>query len=174
MYKKVCVPIIELLEANDSKKVASVLDDVKALCLTKSKVSGKTAESRQIYNANKTLVALNDWFYNRWMPLVGDKAVEFGIKVNTKTGLSSMCKEATSIWTKQQAIYQKGMPKLVDDISNGVLQPSDISSTRAKLEADRTNVPATELGFATREEVIAYLEEEGEDLLIKVEVSTET
>lgn len=156
--KKAYQPIIDFLVANEDKKVKSILDQVIALA------SAKTARAEgNVFKKDATgaTVAIFDYYFKRWMPLVGERAVEFGAKANTATGYNSMCKEGVSLWTKAQRQAKQAGADLLARVASGEVQPSDIAAEQARIEEERKAVPATELGFATEDELVAYLTEAG-------------
>jgi hypothetical protein len=106
-------------------------------------------------------LAILDYYFKRWMPVVGEAAVEFGSKKNTATGLNTMCKEGVSHWTKQQKEAKEALAQILVDVESGELEPTDISSRREEIEENRKRIEHTDLGFATIEEVRKYLEAEG-------------
>ena len=158
--KKAYQPIVELLEANSDKKVKSIMDQIVELCSAKTSRSGGGASS-YIKNEAGEVVAILDYYFKRWMPLIGDAAVEFGAKKNTATGLNTMSKEGVSNWTKQQRVAKQANAELLTRVASGEIKPGDIADEQAKIEATRVTPVATELGFETREEVIAYLADNG-------------
>lgn len=154
--KKAFQPLIDFLEANADKKVKSILNEV--IELTKASTN-RMEGSSFIKDSEGNVVAIHDYYFKRWMPLVGEKAVDFGQKVKSATGLNTMCKEGVSHWTKQQREAKNGLAALLGKVASGELAPTDIAAEQAKLEEARKAIAPTELGFATQEEVEAYLVE---------------
>lgn len=152
--KKAFQPLIDFLEANADKKVKSILAEV--IELTKAQTT-RMEGSSFIKDATGTVVAIHDYYFKRWMPLVGPSAVDFGQKLKSATGLNTMCKEGVSNWTKQQREAKNGLASLLSKVASGELAPADIAVEQAKLEEARKAIVPTELGFATQEEVEAYL-----------------
>lgn len=154
--KKAYQDIVSLLEANADKKVSSILEQVVALASAKGGGGGAGAF---IKDAKGTTVAIFDYYFKRWMPLVGTKAVEFGAKANTATGLNSMCKEGVSHWTKAQRVAKQANADLLTRVASGEIQPSDIAAEQAKIEATRQEIIETEMGFHTddKEKLLKYL-----------------
>lgn len=153
--KKAYVEIVELLEANKDAKVKSIMEQVIALASAKtSRASGDTA----IRDSEGNVVAIQDYYFKRFMPLVGDKAVEFGAKKNSTTGLNTMCKEGVSNWTKQQRVAKQANEELLTRVANGEVKPTDIVAEQARINDERKSIVATELGFETKEQLVKYLE----------------
>lgn len=156
--KKAYQPIIDLLNANKDQKVSKIFDQVLEIASAKtSRSDGNTF----IKDAKGNTVAILDYYFKRWMPLVGDKKVEFGAKVKTSTGFNTMCKEGVSAWTKQQREAKNAGSQLLKDVSAGTTKPSDIAAKQAEIESARKAIAPTELGFATLDEVMKYLKKNG-------------
>lgn len=159
--KKAYAEIVDFLEANADKKVKSILDQVKEMASAKvSREGGSTF----IKDASGNVVAILDYYFKKWMPLVGEKAVDFGAKKSTSTGFNTMCKEGVSAWTKQQRLAKVAEQNLLAEVSAGNVQPAEIPAKQAEIEATRKTIVTTELGFDTKEEVEAYLMENGVQL----------
>lgn len=156
--KKAYADIVAFLEENQDKKVRAVLEDVKNMASAKVAREGG---STFLKDAAGNTVAILDYYFKRWMPLVGEKAVEFGVKKNTATGFNTMSKAGTSAWTKQQREAKQAEQNLLAEVSAGNIEPSDIPAKQAEIETARKAIEATELGFETKEQVVAYLVENG-------------
>lgn len=152
--KKAYAPLIAVLEANKGKKVSDILDEVIALASAKTtRIDG----SSFIKDAKGQTVAIFDYYFKRWMPLVGDKAVEFGAKEKTATGFNSMCKQGVSEWTKQQRVAKQSGADLLVKVAKGEVKPSDIVAEQAKIEEARKAIVKTDLGFADKDALLKYL-----------------
>lgn len=156
--KKMYVELVELLEANQDKKVKSILPDVIAMVSAKQ---ARNVGSTFIKNSEGETLAIRCYYFQRWMPLVGDNAVEFGAKKSTATGYNTMCKDGVSHWTKQNNSAKKAHDALLDRLEAGDLTTDQIPAEKARIEEERRQVVDTELGFAERDEVVAYLQEQG-------------
>lgn len=165
--KKAFQPIVDVLEANKEATVGSILAQVIALCEAKvNRTQGNTA----LFDTKGKAVAVYDYFLQRWMPLVGTKAVDFGPKANTLTGVQGLSKIGLSATTQQNRIAKNAELALLTAVSKGEIQPSEIAAKQAEIETARKAVPTTytegtetknvsDLGFSTEEEVRAYLVE---------------
>lgn len=152
--KKAYQPIVEYLNANLEMKVKNVIDQVIAFAEAKA---GRVEGSTFVRDASGAVVAINDYYFKRWMPLVGEKAVDFGAKQKSATGFNTMCKEGVSAWTKQQREAKNAMAALLTKVASGEVQPSDIAAEQAKIEEARKAILPTELGFESIDELNAYL-----------------
>ena len=155
--KKVYQEIVAFLEDNPEKKVKSVLDEVISMC------EAKRASGAQTYlkDAKGKVVAILDYYFKRWMPLVGSQAVEFGIKNGSSTGYNTMCKVGASQWVKQNRQIKNAKTDMLKELKAGTLLPKDIEAREIEIEAESKKIVGTDLGFATKEEVLQYLADEG-------------
>lgn len=156
--KKAYQPIVDLLEANPKAKVSDILAQVIELAQAKtSRVEGSAFKK----DAQGNVVAIFDYYFKRWMPVVGEKAVEFGAKAKTATGLNTMCKEGVSHWTKQQRIAKQAQADLLTRVANGEVKPADIAKEQVAIEEARKAIVATELGFDNEADLMKYLAKSG-------------
>lgn len=155
--KKAYQEIVSFLESNPDKKVKDVL--AKVVELASAKVA--SAASAHIKDAEGNTVAILDYYFKRWMPLVGDKAVDFGAKAGTPTGFNSMSKAGTSAWTKQQRAAKTANEQLLKDVAAGTVKPADLTAKLAEIEATRKSIEKTDLGFETEDQVRQYLTKAG-------------
>lgn len=157
--KKVYQGIIEYLEKNENQQVKNVLPHI--LELAEARKAGG-AGSSFIKNEGGTVIAISCWYFKRWMALTGGKAVEFSPKAGTSTGFSTMCKEGSKAWTKQNNAYKKGTADLWTAIESGSVKPTEIGAKKAALEKVKAVIIPTELGFADRAGIDKYLKDAGE------------
>lgn len=161
--KKAYQDIVTLLEQNKDAKVKTILDQVIEMASGKStRAAGSTA----IRDTKNNVVAVFDYYFKRWMPLVGDAAVEFGAKASSPTGLNSMSKEGVSNWTRQQRVAKQENADLLNKVAAGEVAPENIPAEQAKIEERRQMIAETDKGFENKEDVLAYLNKAG------VEVAT--
>lgn len=174
--KKSFQPLITFLEANQGKSVKTIMEEVVAMCSTKGRAAGDGvgAVSTFIKSASGETVAVLDYYFKRWMPLVGDGAVKFGKKASAASGYSSMSTEGTSHWTKQQRTAKNAIEGILVSVESGELAASGIAAEKEKIEAARKEVVATDAGFEAREDVVAYLEAMGVDLSTPAETEAES
>lgn len=152
--KKAYAEIINFLTENKDVKVSKILPQVIELASAKA---NRSEGSTFIKDASGTVVAIHDYYFKKWMPLVGEKAVDFGQKMKTSTGYNSMCKEGVSHWTKQQREAKNAGQELLAKVASGEILPSNIANEQAKIEEARKTIVPTELGFDTVEGVNEYL-----------------
>lgn len=160
--KKSMQEIYDILDANQTATVASVMSQLESVMSTKARGAAKGESVRtSLRDADDNVVAIRCYYFKRWMPLVGDEAVDFGAKAGTNTGLNSMCKEGVSHWTKQQRVAKEATANILVDVEAGTLDASDIAAAREEIEAARQEIADTTLGFESLAEVQAYLEDNG-------------
>jgi len=144
--KKSYIEIVEFLQANENKKVSSILEQV--LAMAESKKASKTF----IEDSNGKVIAIYCYYHKQWELL---EDVPYGSKVNSSTGFNTMCKVGTSMWTKKQRDAKTAKSQLLDDVSNGSIEPSMLKDELAHIEdirltMDTTNMP---VGFANANEL---------------------
>jgi len=152
--KKAYSEIVALLEANKDVKVSKIFDQVVELASAKTT---RSEGSTYVKDVEGNTVAILDYYFKKWMPLVGDKAVDFGQKLKTSTGYNTMCKEGVSAWTKQQREAKNASADLLKKVAAGEILPSDIAAHQAQIEEARKAIVPTELGFDNIEDLTKYL-----------------
>ncbi len=162
--KKAFAPFMDIIESNLNATVADVADQLRELAGTKARGNTAGSVSTFIRSTSGDAVAILDYHFKRWMPLIGSKAVEFGTKAGSASGYNQMSKAGVSDWTKRQRDAKNANANLLALVAAGEVAPHDIEARQAEIEAARTATPHSDLGFATKEEVVAYLESHGVDL----------
>lgn len=151
--KKAFIDVFAFLQANENKKVGTILDDVRELCSAKGAGAGGASTIHRDEDGN--VVAIHDYYFKKWLPV---EFVEFGSKANSASGFSTMCKLGTSLWTKQQRDFKKGKEALLDAVASGEVAPGDIQDRLDQLEAARSHVepyPVPEVAFDSIDELMA-------------------
>ena len=154
--KKAYVGIIDFLEENKDSKVKTILPGVIELASAKSGGGGRSSENviREEANADGTpgaVVAIFCYYHKMWEPVAD---VEYGKKATSSTGLNSMCKKGTSLWTKQQRAAKVANEALLGDVGKGDVAVEDIAAVRADIDEAKNAIEPREdkIGFATLEE----------------------
>lgn len=155
--KKAYIEIVDFLAANADKKVSSILDKVKEM----ASAQRMSAENTAIRNSKGEVVAILDSYSGKWAALVGSKAVEFGVKANTSTGLNPMSKAHLNQWNKQQTAAKKASADLLKEVAEGKVKPTEINDHLAKIEESRKAVVDLGEGFADKDALLKYLAKEG-------------
>ncbi len=157
--KKTFQSLVDLLEANKTRAVSTILEQVYELASAKNKGTGEPREIPYLLDATQKPIAILCWYYKKWMPLVGDKAVKFGIKVSTKTGYNTMSLDGSNLWSKQNLAFKKAGLNLLDRLTNGDIKISSIPEERKKIAEAKSKIEKTEHGFDTKEQLLAYLKQ---------------
>jgi len=146
--KKSYAEIVEFLQANENKKVSSIMAEV--LLMAESKKQSST----HLMNKDGTVYAIFCYYHKQW-EIVAD--VPYGSKANTVTKLNTMCKVGNSKWTKKQRDAKTALANLIDEVANGTIQPSDIKHHKDDIEVIRLTMDTIDMpiGFASEEEVLA-------------------
>ncbi len=150
--KKAFVGLHALLVANENKKVSAILVEATEIMSARGAGGGASSVHR---NSDNSVIAIMDYYFKRWLPI---EFVEFGAKANSSSGLNTMCKLGTSLWTKQQREFKKGKEDLLNDVAAGDVLPAEIQSKLDELEEQRgyiANYPIPELAFDSIEELEA-------------------
>ncbi len=147
--KKAFLELHAFLASNEDKKVKSILGEAIEMMSAKGAGGGATAVHR---DAEGNLLAILDYYFKKWLPV---EFVEFGAKTNSATGLNTMCKLGTSLWTKQQREFKKGKENLLEEVAAGDVLPTEIQSKLDELEEARgyiADYPIPELAFDSTED----------------------
>ena len=165
--KKTFQPLHTLLTKalNDKQINPKVFKEAEVLMSAKTSGGGNRKSTTYIKNSDGRVLAIKCYYFKRWMPLVGSKAVEFGAKKSTAHGYNTMCKVGNSLWTKQYAEYKKSTNGLLGKVADGTIKPQDLPKIQKDLEAKRNAIAPTDLGFKTLDEVQKYLIKNGEKFI---------
>ena len=156
-------PILSFLMDHPDHKVKTILADAKAFGAMKARVRQAIS---YIKDAEGNPVAIKCLYYGRWMPLVGEGAVEFGVKTSTPTGKNAYSSAGLKQWNGQQAESRKASVELLVRLKAKEITVDDLEDEEKKIEDARVNILPSEAGFATKEEVVQYLEDEGIELAV--------
>jgi len=155
--------IMSFLVKNSGENVKTVLPGVIEIFFPDNR-GRKNPNKSFLCDIQGNVIAIRDSYFKRWMPLVGEQAVEFASNATSTTGLHYMCREGTSHWSRQQCRSKKTYTKFIDGLVGGTITIYDIADNLAEIDLIRTDIAETELGFKNREDVIYYLEMEGVEL----------
>lgn len=127
--KKNFVEIYNLLNANQDSKVEDIMDDLLELMVAQQRDK----------NHRQTEAGLEVFcYYHKEWELV--KNVEYGSKVNTATGLNSMCKVGVNQWTKQQRDCKEAQAGLLEKVMSGEIEVADLQEHKDALEEKRLEI----------------------------------
>lgn len=124
--KKDFQAIVEFLEANQNKKVATILEQLREMCSAQNTVTFKK-------DADGNVTEVFCYYHKRW-ELVSEH--EYGKKASNKaTGLNTMCKVGLNQWTKQQSVAKKAKEQLLARVAAG--EELDLAHELEVIEAQR-------------------------------------
>lgn len=127
--KKDFQAIVEFLEANQNKKVASILEQLRDMCSAQNTVTFKK-------DADGNVTEVFCYYHKRW-ELVSEH--EYGKKASNKaTGLNTMCKVGLNQWTKQQSVAKKAKEQLLARVAAG--EELDLAHELEVIEQARTTI----------------------------------
>jgi undecaprenyl pyrophosphate synthase len=149
--KKMYEEINQLLVDNKNKKVSTILDQLQELMTKKKNLSGQ--DKTFFKNDEGHTICVFCYYHKRW-ELVDVCA--YGAKASSASGLNTMCKEGVSKWTKQQRVRKQDEANILNKITSGELEVSDIGQAKEDILNDsKVIVPREdEHGFDTLEEAI--------------------
>ena len=144
--KKQFVDLVAFLEANSNRKVSSIIDEIYAIAESKKR------DTTVMKNDEGEVIAIFCYYHKQWELL---NEFEYGAKASSVSGFNTMCKVGVSKWTKAQANAKKAKEQVLDDVSNGVIDPSDIKARLEEVETERLLIDTTDMpiGFATEEDM---------------------
>jgi len=144
--------IISFLQANQSKKVATILGDVIEMA------SKKKIDQSFYKDASGQTVAMKCYYFKVWFKL---DEVEWSPKANTASGYNQLCKAGLSAWTKQQRVAEQARTNLLSEVTKGDLLPQDIPAREVEIEAARKSINMTlvptENYFQTLEDLLTTI-----------------
>jgi hypothetical protein len=127
--KKVYSEVFEILNSNQNKKVKDIMTDLLVVMESQQRDKNHYEDEHGLW--------IFCYYHKEWELT---SQVEYGKKVNTATGLNSMCKVGTNQWTKQQRDYKKTKSDLLEKVQSGELAVTDIESEIAKLEEEKNRI----------------------------------
>ena len=158
--KKINLNIYKYLENNKNKKIAEVFSEIVEI-LQKNKPLSDEIFLRDL---QKNIVGIRCAYFLRYMPLIGPAAVHFN-KKKTASGYNPMCETGAKLYYAGLHAYKKSMQNLADKVLSGEFSLEEGQKLKKQLEIKKNERQTTDLGFATREELVQYLHNEGVELL---------
>ncbi|QBP07003.1 hypothetical protein ETP1_002 [Edwardsiella phage ETP-1] len=151
IVKKQFADIFAILEANQSRKVSTIMPQLLELMQAKGGCSSDTGRTFLKDDEGNTY-AVFCYYHKRWELT---NTAEYGAKGSTATGLNTMCKEGANAWAKQQRVYKKLQQDLLTLIAGGQLTVEEMQAQLADAEeARRAIVPRADgHGFEAVDEV---------------------
>lgn len=125
--------------------------------LMTSKVMAKTFKKDDEGNVTHIFC----YYHKEWEEVAN---VPYGNKASTAHGYNTMCKEGVSNWTKQQRVMKQAKAKLLDDVSNGEVEASDLPRLLEEIELQAKTIVARN-DVQSHEEQVDELEQQEIDEL---------
>jgi hypothetical protein len=129
--KKDYQAIVAFLEENKTKKVSTILEELKGMCTKKT--NDKTFELDEDGN----VVRVFCYYHKVWENV---DTYTYGPKKSTASGLNTMCKEGVSNWTKQQRVAKQERALLLTKLGSGDMDISELSDAEALIELNRCKI----------------------------------
>ena len=123
--KKDFVALIEFLEENKTKKVSTILEELKSMC------SKKTNDKTFILDSEGNVKSVYCYYHKEWEDV---DAYTYGPKKNTASGLNTMCKEGVSNWTKQQRVAKQQKEELLTKLGTGEITVEQLPEEQERIE----------------------------------------
>jgi hypothetical protein len=127
--KKGFTEVYQILIDNQNKKVSTVMDQLVEIMISKQRDKNHFVDDHGLW--------IFCYYHKVWE--LTDQ-VEYGKKVNTATGLNSMCKVGTNQWTKQQREFKNDRSNLLELVRDGKLAITDIDTKTEELDEIRTSI----------------------------------
>jgi len=127
--KKGYLEVYDILVKNEDKKISSIMNQL--IPIMESQQRDKN------HFENRYGLWVFCYYHKEWELTT---QVEYGRKVNTATGLNSMCKVGTNQWTKQQREFKRDKANLLEQVAEGNLAIEDINDKIAELEETKYRI----------------------------------
>ena len=131
--KKDFEELFNLLEANSTKKVSSIMPQLVELMSRKTNGGGMASTFTK---KDGVVHEVYCYYHKKWENV---SQVEFGPKKGTATGLNTMCKEGVNAWSKQQRDKKKAEGGLLTKVMAGELAIEDLEQAKSMI-AERAKV----------------------------------
>lgn len=130
--KKAYVELVSFLNDNADKKVKTILPDIIAMA---EKASGGGSVGNTVRrDEDGNVIAIFCYYHKEWEDV---SVVPYGKKANSTSGLNTMCKQGTSMWTKQQREAKQAKADLLEKVASGEVQASELTVELEKIEEAR-------------------------------------
>lgn len=154
--KKQYAEIFALLEANQNRKVSTIMPQLAALMSAKTS-GGSDIGRTYLKNEAGEVYAVYCYYHKKWELT---SVAEYGSKLNTATGFNTMCKQGVSMWTKQDRRYKKAREALLMQLAAQEIDHDEFNSAmEQEVEQKKAiEVRDDEHGYETAEEAKAAYE----------------
>ncbi len=148
--KKGFIGVYDILIDNKDKKVKDIMNLILPIMTSQQRDKNHFEDEHGLW--------VFCYYHKEW-ELVSQ--VEYGSKVNTSTGLNSMCKVGTNQWTRQQREFKKAKADLLNEVADGNIQVEDLQEKIEEFENQKDRI----VSLMDHYNILAYqeLEEAEED-----------
>lgn len=144
--KKAYVSLIEFLNENADKKVKTILPDIIAMV---EKASGGGSVGNTVRRDEEgNVIEIFCYYHKEWEDV---SLVPYGKKANSTSGLNTMCKQGTSMWTKQQREAKQAKADLLEKVASGEVLPSELTVELEKIEEARKAIKPYDFNVSSDE-----------------------
>lgn len=140
--KKMFVELVTFLNNNKDKKVVDVWSQIEELTMSKKQ------EETILYDKDGKVTHIYCYYHKQWEDVT---SVDYGKKASSKSGLNTMCKIGTNLWTKQQSNASKAKEEVLTGVQNGSIKPIDIKTRLDEVEATRNSIDKTNMPKGTKD-----------------------
>ena len=126
--KKDYQAIVTFLEENSTKKVSTILEELKSMCTKKT--NDKTFKVDEDGNVTHVFC----YYHKVWEEV---DTYTYGPKKSTASGLNTMCKEGVSNWTKQQRVAKQSRAELLTKLGSGEMSIEELPQAEEAIEEAR-------------------------------------
>ncbi len=124
--------IVKLLEANQDKKIKTLMPQIYELTKSKREVNETVR-----FDESGAVTEVFCYYHKVWENVAD---VEFGVKTNTKSGLNTMCKDGMKAWTKTNNSINKQEKEMKAQLVQDLLKEA---ITREEYAQKERQIPDT-------------------------------
>jgi hypothetical protein len=128
--KKQFEELLALLQANENKKISTILPQVLTLVSSNQK-------STIIRNDEGEVTHIFCYYHKEW-----ESVDLYGHKQHSASGYNTMCKQGVNQWSKQQREAKKSRDAVLQGVADGTIDPQNLTQLLADIEATRVLVNA--------------------------------
>ena len=133
--KKGYTELYAVLSANEELTVAEVMDKLMPI------MTAQHRNEAHYYDEDGRLVVF--CYYHKQYEHVDQ--VPYGSKKNTKTGLNTMCKIGTNLWTSQYNELKNAPGEILKKVQSGEVEVADMDAEMTKAEEYRLRIVPLEV-----------------------------
>lgn len=150
--------VLTILNENSNKKVSSIIELIEELEFEQQK---SQRQKTYLMDDNNQPFAIFCYYHKQW-ELVAE--TEYGVKASTKTGLNTMCKLGTNMWTKQQKVAKQEQADLLERLIEGDITTDEANDLKNEIESNRTAIDLEGSKGYEFDEVVELLKQHNNEL----------